>query len=172
MHISGRPSTEFMLREKSYQIFTRSRLPQASSSRQRISTTRCWGIKKGSAQWMMRLERLGADTTYRSRPSAGSSRTSIDYSLNHRSITVTTCLSSAGPSGGLFCNGVPFRETAWWEYVAFPDRQAPTKSAKKPRKVTAGQKEMLMPIAGKGEGKKAAAKEPKRPRASRDRKAG
>ena len=50
--------------------------------------------------------------------------------------------------------------------------RVPTKSVKKPHKVTAGQKEMLMPIAGRGEGKKAAAKEPKRPRASRDRKAG
>jgi DNA end-binding protein Ku len=52
------------------------------------------------------------------------------------------------------------------------ESRPPTKSAKKPHKVTAGQKEMLMPIAGRGEGKKAAAKEPKRPRASRDRKAG
>jgi DNA end-binding protein Ku len=46
------------------------------------------------------------------------------------------------------------------------------KPTKKSRKAAAGQKEMLMAIAGKGEGKKAAAKEPKRPRSSRERKAG
>ena len=37
---------------------------------------------------------------------------------------------------------------------------APKKSAKKPRKATAGQKEMLMPIAGKKPAKEAAAKKP------------
>jgi DNA end-binding protein Ku len=49
--------------------------------------------------------------------------------------------------------------------------KAPKKSAKKPRKAASGQKEMLMAIAGKGEGKaKPAAKETKRP--TRQRKAG
>jgi DNA end-binding protein Ku len=38
--------------------------------------------------------------------------------------------------------------------------EAPKKSAKKPRKATAGQKEMLMPIAGKKPAKEAAAKKP------------
>ena len=36
--------------------------------------------------------------------------------------------------------------------------EAPKKSAKKPRKAAAGQKEMLMPIAGKKPAKEAAAK--------------
>jgi DNA end-binding protein Ku len=36
----------------------------------------------------------------------------------------------------------------------------PSKSAKKPRKAASGQKEMLMPIAGKKAGKEAAAKKP------------
>jgi DNA end-binding protein Ku len=46
--------------------------------------------------------------------------------------------------------------------------------AKKPEKAAAGQREMLLPIAGKGKGKQAAkekAKEPARP-AARQRKAG
>ena len=38
--------------------------------------------------------------------------------------------------------------------------KAPKKSAKKPRKAAAGQKEMLMPIAGKKAAKEAAAKKP------------
>ena len=38
--------------------------------------------------------------------------------------------------------------------------QAPKKSAKKPRKAAAGQKEMLMPIAGKKPAKETAAKKP------------
>ena len=38
--------------------------------------------------------------------------------------------------------------------------QGPKKSAKKPRKAAAGQKEMLMPIAGKKSAKEAAAKKP------------
>src|ERR1700690_1286233 len=38
--------------------------------------------------------------------------------------------------------------------------EAPKKSAKKPRKAAAGQKEMLMPIAGKKPAKEAAAKKP------------
>jgi DNA end-binding protein Ku len=42
----------------------------------------------------------------------------------------------------------------------------------KQTKKASGQREMLMAIPGKGEGKKAAAKEPKRSRASRERKAG
>ena len=46
-------------------------------------------------------------------------------------------------------------------------------AAKKPsKKAPSGQREMLMAIAGKGEGKKAAAKEPKRSRPARARKAG
>ncbi len=49
--------------------------------------------------------------------------------------------------------------------------QQPAKSGK-PKKAASGQREMLMAIAGKSEGKKATAKEPKRPRASRERKAG
>src|SRR3981081_2831970 len=51
---------------------------------------------------------------------------------------------------------------------------APQSSSKtkKSKKTAAGQREMLMAIPGKGDGKKAAAKEPKRPRASRERKAG
>jgi DNA end-binding protein Ku len=48
----------------------------------------------------------------------------------------------------------------------------PSSKAKKPKKAAAGQREMLMAIPGKGEGKKAAAKEPKRARATRERKAG
>jgi len=48
--------------------------------------------------------------------------------------------------------------------------QSSAKNAKS-KKPAAGQREMLMAIAGKGEGKKAAAKESKRPRASRERKA-
>jgi DNA end-binding protein Ku len=52
--------------------------------------------------------------------------------------------------------------------------KAPQSSSKtkKSKKTAAGQREMLMAIPGKGEAKKAAAKEPKRPRASRERKAG
>ena len=52
--------------------------------------------------------------------------------------------------------------------------KAPQSSSKtkKSKKTAAGQREMLMAIPGKGEGKKAAAKEPKRPRASRECKAG
>jgi DNA end-binding protein Ku len=38
--------------------------------------------------------------------------------------------------------------------------EAPKKSAKKPRKAAAGQKEMLMPIAGRKPAKEAAAKKP------------
>jgi DNA end-binding protein Ku len=38
--------------------------------------------------------------------------------------------------------------------------KAPTKPGKKPRKAAAGQKEMLMPIAGKKPAKEAAAKKP------------
>lgn len=38
------------------------------------------------------------------------------------------------------------------------ESKAPTKSAKKPRKAAAGQKEMLMPIAGKKPAKEAVAK--------------
>jgi DNA end-binding protein Ku len=45
-------------------------------------------------------------------------------------------------------------------------------NTRKSKKAASGQREMLMAIPGKGEGKKAAAKEPKRPRASRERKAG
>ena len=40
------------------------------------------------------------------------------------------------------------------------DIKTPKKSAKKPRKAVAGQKEMLMPIAGKKPAKEAAAKKP------------
>jgi DNA end-binding protein Ku len=40
---------------------------------------------------------------------------------------------------------------------------APKKAAKKPRKATAGQKEMLMPITGKKQAKEAAAKKPAKP---------
>jgi DNA end-binding protein Ku len=43
---------------------------------------------------------------------------------------------------------------------------------KKSKKASSGQREMLMAIAGKGEGKKAAAKEPKKSRPARARKAG
>jgi DNA end-binding protein Ku len=52
--------------------------------------------------------------------------------------------------------------------------KAPQSSSKtkKSKKTAAGQREMLMAIPGKGEGKKAAAQEPKRHRASRERKAG
>jgi DNA end-binding protein Ku len=39
-------------------------------------------------------------------------------------------------------------------------RQAPTKPAKKSKKASAGQKEMLMPIAGKKLAKETAAKKP------------
>jgi DNA end-binding protein Ku len=42
------------------------------------------------------------------------------------------------------------------------ETKAPTKSAKKARKAAAGQKEMLMPIAGKKPGKEAAKKPPAR----------
>jgi DNA end-binding protein Ku len=52
-------------------------------------------------------------------------------------------------------------------------KAAPSSSkTKKSKKPATGQREMLMAIPGKGEGKKAAAKEAKRPRASRERKAG
>jgi DNA end-binding protein Ku len=52
--------------------------------------------------------------------------------------------------------------------------KAPAQLAKgkQTKKKASGQREMLMAIQGKGEAKKAAAKEPKRPRASRERKAG
>jgi DNA end-binding protein Ku len=43
---------------------------------------------------------------------------------------------------------------------ASAESKAPAKSAKKPRKVAAGQKEMLMPIAGKKPAKESAAKKP------------
>ena len=43
---------------------------------------------------------------------------------------------------------------------AAAETRAPKKSAKKPRKAAAGQKEMLMPIAGKKPAKEAAAKKP------------
>jgi DNA end-binding protein Ku len=43
---------------------------------------------------------------------------------------------------------------------ASAESKAPTKSAKKPRRVAAGQKEMLMPIAGKKPAKESAAKKP------------
>ena len=43
---------------------------------------------------------------------------------------------------------------------AAADTKAPKKGAKKPRKAVAGQKEMLMPIAGKKVAKDAAAKKP------------
>jgi DNA end-binding protein Ku len=43
---------------------------------------------------------------------------------------------------------------------AAAETKAPKKSAKKPRKAAAGQKEMLMPIAGKKQAKEAAAKKP------------
>jgi DNA end-binding protein Ku len=52
-------------------------------------------------------------------------------------------------------------------------KAAPSSSkTKKSKKPATGQREMLMAISGKGEGKKAAAKEAKRPRASRERKVG
>jgi DNA end-binding protein Ku len=52
--------------------------------------------------------------------------------------------------------------------------KAPSQPAKgkQTKKKASGQREMLMAIAGKGEGKKAPAKEPKRPRTTRERKAG
>ena len=54
---------------------------------------------------------------------------------------------------------------------AAAETRASKKPTMKPRKAAAGQKEMLMAISGKGEGKaKAAAKETKRP--TRQRKAG
>ena len=40
------------------------------------------------------------------------------------------------------------------------ENTAPKKSGKKPRKASSGQKEMLMPIAGKKASKEAAAKKP------------
>jgi DNA end-binding protein Ku len=40
------------------------------------------------------------------------------------------------------------------------ETKAPKKSGKKPRKASSGQKEMLMPIAGKKASKEAAAKKP------------
>jgi DNA end-binding protein Ku len=43
---------------------------------------------------------------------------------------------------------------------AAADTKAPRKSAMKPKKAAAGQKEMLMPIAGKKPAKEAAAKKP------------
>ena len=43
---------------------------------------------------------------------------------------------------------------------AAPENSAPKKSAKKPRKAAAGQREMLMPIAGKKPAKETAAKKP------------
>src|SRR6202051_3135657 len=43
---------------------------------------------------------------------------------------------------------------------AAPPTEAPKKSAKKPRKAAAGQKEMLMPIAGKKPAKETVAKKP------------
>jgi DNA end-binding protein Ku len=43
---------------------------------------------------------------------------------------------------------------------AAAETKAPKKSAKKPRKAMAGQKEMLMPIAGKKQAKETAAKKP------------
>jgi DNA end-binding protein Ku len=48
---------------------------------------------------------------------------------------------------------------------------SPSKT-KKSKKAAAGQREMLMAIPGKGEGKKSAAKDPKRSRAARERKVG
>jgi DNA end-binding protein Ku len=44
--------------------------------------------------------------------------------------------------------------------AASREAEAPKKAAKKPRKAAAGQKEMLMPIAGKKAAKEAAAKKP------------
>jgi DNA end-binding protein Ku len=44
--------------------------------------------------------------------------------------------------------------------VAYAKTEAPKKPAKKARKAAAGQKEMLMPIAGKTPAKEAAAKRP------------
>jgi hypothetical protein len=46
------------------------------------------------------------------------------------------------------------------ERGAAAETTAPKKSAKKPRKAAAGQKEMLMPIAGKKQAKETAAKKP------------
>ena len=43
---------------------------------------------------------------------------------------------------------------------AAAETEAPKKPAKKPRKAAAGQKEMLMPIAGKKQAKETAAKKP------------
>jgi DNA end-binding protein Ku len=43
---------------------------------------------------------------------------------------------------------------------AAAETKAPKKSAKKPRKAAAGQRQMLMPIQGKKSGKEAAAKKP------------
>jgi DNA end-binding protein Ku len=40
------------------------------------------------------------------------------------------------------------------------ETKVPKKSAKKPRKASAGQKEMLMPISGKKQAKESAAKKP------------
>jgi DNA end-binding protein Ku len=48
----------------------------------------------------------------------------------------------------------------------------PSAATKKSKKALSGQREMLMAIPGKGEGKKAAAKEPKKSRPARARKAG
>jgi DNA end-binding protein Ku len=45
---------------------------------------------------------------------------------------------------------------------ASAETKAPKKSGKKPRKAAAGQKEMLMPIAGKKQAKETVAKKPAR----------
>ena len=50
--------------------------------------------------------------------------------------------------------------------------QSSSETKKKSKKASPGQREMLMAIPGKGEGKKAAAKEPKRSRPNCARKAG
>jgi hypothetical protein len=48
------------------------------------------------------MKRPRAGVTYRSRPCAGSARTSTVCFLNHRSITAVTCVNSAGRSGRPF----------------------------------------------------------------------
>ena len=50
--------------------------------------------------------------------------------------------------------------------------QSSSETKKKSKKASPGQREMLMAIPGKGEGKKAAGKDPKKSRPARARKAG
>ena len=66
------------------------------------------------------------------------------------------------PPADMIAEITPPRDTSVRKSVggAAAETKAPKKSAKKPRKAVAGQKEMLMPIAGKKQAKETAAKKP------------